>query len=127
MIPQLNTDEPASIFWLCWAINYMSQAGRVNPRLHINTLSVLLMIYSRLCSAAGAGRRGWEPACFSRATAATLALCGLLVNWLWVNAVPSELVQKCNYSSGFSGGKTEGATSSTPQILQILIIQLILG
>lgn len=25
-IPQLNTDEPASIFWLCWAINYASRA-----------------------------------------------------------------------------------------------------
>lgn len=26
-MPQLNTDEPASIFWLCRAINYTSQAG----------------------------------------------------------------------------------------------------
>lgn len=67
-------------------------AGRVNPRPHINMLSGLLMIYTRLHSAAGGGRRGWEAASFGWASAAAPALCGLLgnwhcvkKNWSWIN------------------------------------------
>ncbi len=48
--------------------------GRVNPRPHINTLSGLLMIYTRLCCSAGGGRGGWEAARFSWQTAATGSL-----------------------------------------------------
>lgn len=64
--------------------------GRVSPRPDINRLSGLLMIYTRLCCAAGGGRRGWENASFSWAAAAALALCGLLVNWLWVEVVSAD-------------------------------------
>lgn len=37
-LSRLNAKK-ASLFWLHWAVNYMSQEGRVNPRPDINTLS----------------------------------------------------------------------------------------